>query len=566
MKNKNYPLYQVEPISSIQELLSKAVTEAGDKTAFRFRHNKQDCSVTYREFEQQTFFLGTGLAEIGITNDHAAILSENRYEWICVYLTMLKSSGVFVPVDKDLPVRDIVNVLNDSESKALFYSEKYEKELQENAQKLPNIQYFIGLDREQDSEDGRFLSYRLLMKQGEKRYHEGDVSYLSQTSDPQKMKMLVYTSGTTGTAKGVMLSEHNLISSVYYGLQISTVYDRCLSVLPYHHTYEAVSGILVSLHHHSTICINDNLKNVVNNLSVYQPEYVYLVPAFVELFYKKIWASAKKSGSERKLNTMIRISNCLRKIGIDLRKTFFSSIHKVFGGHMKKLVCGGAPIRPELGTFFDAIGIDLINGYGITECSPLVSANRDYFNDCATVGVPLPCCQIKIEDPDEEGIGEICVKGDVVMLGYFKQPSQTAQVLSPDGWFHTGDYGTMNEKGQLLITGRKKNLIVLDNGKNIFPEEIENLIASIEYVSEVVVYGHQNAAGQEESLYAEVYCSPEALTAANITDLQVQLKQDIARVCQDLPSYKRISKIIMRHEEFEKTTTNKIKRNTVIKQ
>lgn len=566
MKNKSYSLFSPEPISSIKELMEKAVQEAGDKTAFRFRQGKQDCSVTFREFEQQTCFLGTALAGLGLKEDHIAILSENRYEWICCYLTVLKSSGVFVPIDKELPVGDIINVINDSESKAVFYSGKYEQALMEHADQLPQIRYFIGIDREENSSDGKFLSYRLLMEQGEKRYLEGDRSYTEQTSDPQKMKLLVYTSGTTGMAKGVMLSEHNLVSSVYYGLQVSTIYDRGLSVLPYNHTYEAVSGILVSLHHHSTVCINDSLKNIAKNMVYYQPDYIYLVPAFVELFYKKIWANAKKTGAEGKLRLMIKVSNGLRKIGIDLRRTFFSSIHSVFGGHLRKLVCGGAPIRPELGEFFDAIGISLTNGYGITECSPLVSVNRDDFNDCSTVGIPLPCCQIKIQDPDEDGIGEICVKGDVVMLGYFKKPEQTAQVLTPDGWFSTGDYGTINEKGQLVITGRKKNLIVLDNGKNIFPEEIENLISAIDYVTEVVVYGHQNQAGLEDALYAEIYCSPEALAASGVTDPQQQLKQDIAAACHELPSYKRISKIILREQEFEKTTTNKIKRNTVVKQ
>ncbi len=566
MKNKNYPLYQVEPIASIKELLAKAVEQAGNQTAFQFRREQQDCSVTYQEFEQQTFFLGTALSELGLKNDHVAILSENRYEWICCYLTILKSSGVFVPVDKELPISDILNILNNSESKALFYSKKYEDALQQYRNQLPQIRYFIGLDREQNSEDGQFLSYRQLLEQGKKEFQNGNTSYINQTSDPQKLKMLVYTSGTTGIAKGVMLSEHNLVSSVYYGLQISTVYDKCLSVLPYNHTYEAVCGILVSLHHHATICINDNIKNVAKNLALYQPDYVYLVPAFVELFYKKIWANAKKAGNENKLRTMIKISNILRKTGIDLRRVFFSQIHKVFGGRLKKLVCGGAPIRPELGAFFEAIGITLVNGYGITECSPLVSVNRDYFNNCETVGVPLPCCQIHIAEPDYEGIGEICVKGDVVMLGYFKQPEQTAQVLSPEGWFKTGDYGKINERGQLLITGRKKNLIVLGNGKNIFPEEIENLISAIDYVTEVVVYGHQNQSGQEESLYAEVYCSPEALSAAGIANPEQQLKQDISQACQELPAYKKISKIILRDHEFEKTTSNKIKRNTVVKQ
>lgn len=227
-----------------------------------------------------------------------------------------------------------------------------------------------------------------------------------------------------------------------------------------------------------TICINESLKMVLKNLQEYKPDYVYLVPAFVEVFYKKILTNARQNGKEQTLFKMIRISNKLRRAGIDLRKTLFASVHKAFGGNLRKIVCGGSPLRPELGEFFDGIGISLINGYGITECSPLVSANHDAFNDWHTVGIPLPCCQIKFENVTPDGDGEICVKGDVVMLGYYKQPKLTAECLR-DGWFYTGDYGRMNEHGQLYITGRKKNLIVLTNGKNVFPEEIENYIAAI---------------------------------------------------------------------------------------
>lgn len=564
MKKNGLKLNDVQPVNSIKAMISQAVEAVGDQDAYCYRHKGQECAVTFREFEQQTIALGTGLANLGISKEHIAILCENRYEWICTYLTVLKSDSVYVPIDKELPIGDVLNILEDSESTVLFYSEKQEARLLEQLDSLSNIRYFIGIDREEDSEDGRFLSYSKLMASGKEKFLNGDESYTSQTFDHHAMKLLVYTSGTTGMAKGVMLSEHNLVSGVYYGLQVSTIFRRGLSVLPYHHTYEAIPGILVAIHHHVTLCINDNLKNVVKNLELYKPEHIYLVPAFVEVFYNRIWATAKKSGSDGKLRVMIKVSNGLRKVGIDLRRTFFASIHKVFGGELRKIVCGGAPIRPELGEFFDSIGVTLLNGYGITECSPLVSVNRDDTNDCRTVGYPLTCCEIRIDDPDEDGNGEICVKGDVVMLGYFKQPEQTAEVLSEDGWFKTGDYGRLNERGQLMITGRKKNLIVLDNGKNIFPEEIENLIGQIDYVTEVVVYGHVNDAGQEESLYAEIYCAPEGI--GEIANLEEQLKQDVAAACSELPSYKHISKIIIRNEEFEKNTSKKIRRNKIVKQ
>lgn len=555
---KNYALNEVTKINSINELLEIAVKEAGDRIAFKYKIKDGIKEVSYKDFQNETIHLGTALHSIGITEKHVAVIGENSYNWLTVYLTVLKSNSVIVPVDKELPVKDIIEVLQHSDSEVLFYSKKFDKCIEELISSLPNIKYFIGFDVNEDS--GKILSYNKLLEKGKKLFKSGDISYSSiKKTDTNKLKMLVYTSGTTGMAKGVMLSEHNLVSSVYYGLQVSTVYTTCLSVLPYHHTYEAVAGILVALHHHCTICINDNLKSVLKNLQLFKPDYIYVVPAFAEIFYKRIWANAKETGKDKILRIMIKVSNALRKIGIDLRKTFFKSVHEAFGGNLIKIVCGGAPIRPELGKFFNDIGLNLINGYGITECSPLVSANRDYFNDCSTVGIVLPCCQIKFENVTPDGDGEICVKGDIVMMGYYKNPELTKKVLV-DGWFNTGDYGKFNDKEQLIINGRTKNLVVLENGKNVFPEEIENYLMSIPYIQEVVVSGIKNNIGAETGLCAEVFLNSDKLKELEITDPELSLKKDIAFACKNLPVYKHISKIVIRDKEFEKTTTNKIKR------
>lgn len=555
---KNYALNEVTKIDSINELLEIAVKEAGNKPAFKYKIKDGIKEITYNDFQNDTIHLGTALHSIGITENHIAVIGENSYNWLTVYLTVLKSNSVIVPVDKELPVKDIITVLKHSDSEVLFYSKKFEKHIDELIYSLPNIKYFIGFDVAENS--GKVLSYSKLLEKGKTLFNNGNISYSSiKKNDTKKLKMLVYTSGTTGMAKGVMLSEHNLVSCVYYGLQVSTVYTTCLSVLPYHHTYEAVAGILVALHHHCTICINDNLKSVLKNLQLFKPDYIYLVPAFAEIFYKRIWANAKESGKDKILKIMIHVSNALRKIGIDLRKTFFKSVHEAFGGNLIKIVCGGAPIRPELGKFFNDIGLNLINGYGITECSPLVSANRDYFNDCSTVGTVLPCCQIKFENITPDGDGEICVKGDIVMMGYYKNPELTKKVLV-DGWFNTGDYGKFNNKEQLMINGRTKNLIVLENGKNVFPEEIENYLMSISYIQEVIVSGIKNNIGAETGLCAEVFLNSDKLKELEITEPELSLKKDIAAACKGLPVYKHISKIIIREKEFDKTTTNKIKR------
>lgn len=546
MTKQNYSYYNVTKFNSIKEMLDIAVKEAGNKIAFKFKDNGEIAEITYSDFAQQVMWLGSALTDRGFSDKHIACIGSNSYKWVLTYLTVLKSAGVYVPIDKDLPANDIFHILNESECSVVFYTKIHEELFMSNTDKLPNVKLYIGFDRTEDK--GNFLSFDKLLEHGKVC---DSTKYLSLTSDPNALKMLVYTSGTTGIAKGVMLSEKNLVSSVYYGLQVSTVYDSCLSVLPYHHTYESVSGILVSLHHHSTICINDSLNAVLKNLQLYKPEYIYLVPAFVEVFYSRIIKNVKDSGKENIFSKLISLSNGLRRVGIDIRKTLFKSVHEAFGGRLRKIVCGGAPIRPEIGKFFDDIGISLINGYGITECSPLVCANHDKYNDYHTAGIKLQCIDWRIDSPNEEGIGEICVKGDIVMLGYYKQPEKTAEVLK-DGWFYTGDYGYINDKEQLVITGRKKNIIVLSNGKNIYPEEIEGYIQGIDYVTEVIVRGIIDEKGDESSLMAEVFLSEEKTSS--------EVLKDIRNVCHGLPTYKQISKVVIRNEEFDKTTSKKIKR------
>jgi long-chain acyl-CoA synthetase len=562
-KNKNYPLYEVSPLVDFKDMLRQAVDEAGDKIAIRYfldYSSKTIRDVTYREFKHETEMLGTGLASIGITDCHIAMVSENSYQWILTYLTVLNSSGVYVPIDKELPFHEIMNILSHSDSEVVFYSKAFEEKFRENADKLPFIKYFIGIDLSPEQADERFISMSALMTKGEELLNAGDTTYLDLETEDSALKMLVYTSGTTGTAKGVMLSLHNLVSSVYYGLQVSTVFNTCLSVLPYHHTYEAVCGLLVSLHHHSTICINDSLRHVAENLKIFKPDYIMLVPLFVENLYKKIRNNIEASGKAKAFEKLVNASNGMRKVGIDMRRTLFKQIHEVFGGNIIKLVCGGAPIRPEVASFFDSVGINLINGYGITECSPLVSVNRDYYSNYRSVGVKLPCLEIKIDEPNEDGEGEICVKGDVVMMGYYKKPEATADVLSDDGWFRTGDYGRFNSEGQLFITGRKKNLIVLKNGKNVYPEEIEEYLANIPFVKESVVYAVKNESGEETALCAEIFPDEEMFVGKTTEERHATIKGAIEELNKTLPSYKKILKIKLRSTEFDKTTSKKIRR------
>lgn len=553
-KQTNYPLNEVEAFSTLKEMITLRKEKDGGKIAFKYQDaNKEIIEKTYAEFYNEVFSLGTAIMKMGIEKKHVACIGLNSYKWLTVYLCILSSNNVFVPIDKDLPEGDIVNVVNHSDSQVIFCDKKYVEILQRNKDNMPNLERIISFEEEDGAE-----SFDELLKKGKELFDGGDKCFLeAEANDVEDMKMILYTSGTTGMSKGVMLSEKNLVSCVYHGLRVSTVFDVCLSVLPYHHTYESVCGILVSIHKGSTICINKNLKQVLNSLKLYKPTYIMLVPAFAELFYGKIKKNIRDGGKEKGFNILIRVSRFLRSLGIDVRKKLFAQIHEVFGGNMIKIVCGGAPIRPEIGQFFDDIGINLIAGYGITECSPLVSCNRDYFNDPATAGVCLPCIEVKIDAPNEEGIGEIIVKGDTVMMGYYKSEELTKEAIK-DGWFYTGDYGMFTKKGQLVITGRKKNLIVLSNGKNVFPEEIENYISGIDEVKEVIVYSKKNEIGEERALTAKIYLDPEMPVGVD------ELKKKINDVLQELPAYKQIREVIIVEEEFEKTTSNKIKRQKYV--
>ena len=544
---QNKPAYTVQKFNTIREMTELARNESPDKIAYRYKDDsEQVISVTFRAFYDVIENLGAALTDMGYGQAHVACISENSYSWITAYLTILKGAGVFVPIDKELAAADKLHLLNDSESTVVFFSEKQESFLRENKDKLPNIRCFIGFDLVQD--DGDFLSYAQLIEKGKAMDKS---AYDGLRSDEHALKMLVYTSGTTGMAKGVMLTEHNLVSSVYYGLQVSQVYDVGLSVLPYNHVYESVCDILVAHHLRSTLCINRSMKDIVKDLKLYQPSYIYLVPALAEVLYASITRNIKKQKKEKTFARGVKISRFLLKLGIDLRPKLFKELRDVFGGRIVKIVCGGAPIRPELGKFFDDIGIILTGGYGITECSPLVSVNDEHCNDFHTAGSRLPCLEWRIDNPNTEGIGEICVKGDVVMKGYFKKPEKTAEVLK-DGWFYTGDYGYITEDDQIVLTGRKKNIIVLNSGKNIYPEEIELIIKNIHYISEVVVRGLKNENGDEFSLLAEVYLEEEKSNE--------DVFQDIQNILKDQPSYKNVTKVIIRTEPFVKTTTNKIKR------
>lgn len=571
MKNNKYPLYDNIDFDNIRHLLEYTVC-LEEKTAFRYRYEKKIIDVSYNEFKDEVDTLGIAIRNKDLDLGHVAILGENSYRWVNIYLSLLVTRATVVPVDRELPEDEMLNVLISSDSEVIFYSEAFEDFIKNNEDKLTRVRKFVCYKSWTPIEEGgkfsdadRYIDLFDLYSYGKSADR---TAYDSIELKKDDLKLLVYTSGTTDVAKGVMLTSGNITTMIYGGLSLAKLEGTCLSVLPYHHTYASVVDILGGLKSHSTICINESIRTVPMNLKEFKPDYIFLVPRYLEVFYDRIWKEAERSGKAELLKKMIPVSNALLKVGIDIRKKVFKSVHDAFGGRVKMLLSGGALLRGDIGEFFDSVGIPVVIGYGITECSPLVSANRNEFYDVHSVGLPLPNVEVKIDSPSEEGIGEIYVRGPIVMKGYYKNEKATAEAFDGE-WFKTGDYGKINDLGQIFITGRKKNVIVLSNGKNIYPEEIENYIATIPAVEEVVVYSGENAKGEETSLVAQIYLNEEKLTSLGITDNEGKKKYVTEKVRErlaKLPSYKQVKKIIIRDREFVKTTTKKIKRSLIEKE
>ncbi len=530
------------------------------RPAFLYRKGKDVVEVSYEQFYHDTKCIGTAFTDMGFKKDSKiAMIGPNSYEWITVFVSVLNSDAVFVPVDKELPIEEIAFVVNDSDTEFFFYASVYDEKIKANMDLFKNVKYFVNLDAKED--DGQFLSYKKLMEKGEQLLKGGNDEFTKITPVEQDLKMIVYTSGTTGTAKGVMLSLANVMSPQNYGLRVSSIGKSVMSVLPLHHTFGGVVDILVSLKCGCTIGINDSIRNILPNFKVYKPESVMLVPLFVEKFYQRIWATIEEKGKADLFKKMLKMSDNLLKVGIDVRRTLFKSVHESFGGNLRLIVCGGAPMREELGHFFESIGITITNGYGITECSPLVSVNREFYYNFSSVGVVCPDCEVKIDNPNEEGEGEILVKGPIVMMGYYKNPEKTKEVLSDDGWFSTGDYGRYDAKAErLYITGRKKNLIVLKNGKNIYPEEIEDYLTGRTEIEEVIVSAIKDENGDELGLQAEIYPYQEKIEGMDDAAIYTFIKDVVEDYNKSMPAHKRVTKVTVRKEAFEKTTSGKIRR------
>lgn len=558
-RKKNYPYYDVRPCTDMRNLIDESARLFGDRPCIKYKEKNEVKTVTYAEFKAEVDAFGTALYSLGIGKSKIAIIGENSYQWILSYLTVLNSDGVVVPVDKDLPNADTAYILNHAECEAVIYSNAVADKIGAIKSELPNLKVFIRMNGVPDEGSGQHR-LRDLVDIGVRLLDEGDTSFISVVPDTKGLKQLMFTSGTTGSSKGVMLSQGTLAFNVQRAQELMLITERCLSVLPYHHSYEATCGVLTMIHHGMTICINESLRALMNNFKLYKPTEMLVVPLYIENFYRRIWAAIEEKGKTATVKKGIKLSNALLKLGIDKRRKIFAEIHETFGGELKAIICGGAPLKSHMVDFFESIGITLINGYGITECGPLISINRNEYHNAESVGLPLRDTEIRIDCPNEDGEGEICVKGLNVMLGYFKNEKATAEVIKA-GWFHTGDIGKIDKDGFVYITGRCKNLIVLKNGKNIYPEEIEEFLGEIPLIKEVVVYAAKLSGDAGKALGAEIYPDFDKAKELGIIDIEDHIKRSIYSYNEKQPPYKAVKQIVFRKEEFEKTTSKKIKRN-----
>ena len=564
-------IYKTEGYKDLKEMLKKTGEKYGDLPAYIFRTEEEGKfrNITHKEFRNDINALGTKLIDMGLKDKRIAVISENRYEWGVDYLAAVTGVGVVVPLDRALPGNEIENLMIRSEVEAIFYSSKYDEIMNRvKEQKTTNVKYFISMDLEK--EENGIYSQKELIEQGRKLLEEGNTEFLNAKIDAEKMSIMLFTSGTTAMSKAVMLSHKNICTNLKDITSVIKVdsTDRFLSFLPLHHTFECTVGFLYPVSIGGAIAFCDGIRHIAENIKEYQITAMISVPILFESMYKKVMKGIEKKGKLKKKKKGIKISNFLLKFGIDIRKKIFKEIHDTLGGKVKLFVAGGAALDPEAEKGFNELGFTMYQGYGLTETSPVVAAEDDKYRRIGSIGKAFPSLEVKIDEPDEEGIGELMVKGDTVMLGYYNNEEATKESIEEDGWFHTGDLAKIDKDGYIFISGRKKFVIVLKNGKNIFPEEIEFLVNKIEGVKESFIYGRPEDDGDYKICAKIVYDKDqmkELYNLENEDEIKDLIWKEVKKVNKTMPAYKYIRNIIVTDKDLIKTTTQKIKRFEEIK-
>ena len=539
----------------------------GDRIAFSYFDKERNViDMTYSKFAAKILRIAAGLTEAGLAGKNIAVIGPSSVEWVASYIAILATGSVAIPLDRELDIEVIGEFMATVDADAIIYADTFNGRFDGLMKKHPSLTRFIPMNPDgEEANKIKVLPLPTIIERGKTVVRRGYRYPKVHSTDA--LAEFLFTSGTTGSSKCVMLSQKNILSVVNAAAETVdfSPEDKIVSVLPLHHTYELavmMAALLYGMH----VCINDSLTHVLKNFKLFQPTGLVLVPLFVYTIYKRIWAEAKKTGRDKVLKIGIGASRAMQSIGIDKRRALFKDVHENFGGNLKKIICGGAALNPKMIEFFENLGISIYEGFGITECAPLVCVTPYYARKYGSVGPAVPCCQIRI-DGEAENLrgyleGEIEVKGDNVMLGYYNNHEANEAAFTDDGWFRTGDMGYIDEDGYLYITGRLKTVIVLENGKNVFPEEIEEYLGNIEKIAEAVVVGRQS--GETVNLVALVY--PDYTKYPENTpeeEIFADLEKEISEMNKKLPTYKQIKTLELRSTEFEKTTSKKIKRHLV---
>ena len=569
IEKKDKKQYKPTEYKTIKEIFERSTEVYANKEFIleKFNPKGEYESISYKKFKEDVISLGTGLTNAySLKNERIVIVSETTYHWYVSYIAALCGAGIAVPLDKELPINELETVIKRSKATVVIYSEKKKDAIKKIEDNLPGVKYFVQMNCD-NKLVGRHLGINTIINEGKKLVKAGDDSFMKIKIDPDEFKVLIFTSGTTSQSKGVMISNKNLAENINAVSAYVKLYpeDRFFSVLPLHHTYESTIGFLLPLDCGSSIAVCQGLKYIVQNLQETKPTALLAVPLLIENLYKKINASIEKGGKTGLVNSMIHVTNALKTVGIDIKRKVFAEIYENLGGKLRFVVSAAAPIDAKIGKWVQDIGINFLQGYGLTETAPIAALTPEYDQRIGSAGKAVICADIKINNPNENGEGEVLIRSKTLMIGYYENEEATNEVIK-NGWFNSGDIGYLDDDGFLFITGRSKNVIVTQNGKNIYPEEIELLLGKIEEIKECMVYGKQLKENDKE-LTVSVKVIPnyeliEEKYGNNITEEQIYsiIWDEIKKVNRKLTSYKAIKKLEIKKDEFEKTTTMKIKR------
>ncbi|MBQ2938494.1 MAG: AMP-binding protein [Clostridia bacterium] len=572
-KKRETPYEDMTHYKTVKEFFLKSINEYPNNACILEKPNHKEPykTTTYKEFGEDVLGLGTALINVlNLKDKKVIIIGETQYGWYVSYMAMLCGVGIAVPTDRELPVNELENIVRRSKASAIIYSPKKEEDIKKIKEKVPEVEYFIEMNSDKKIE-GKDVGLQNLIDLGKNIVKSGNDSFQKIEIDPEEFKILFFTSGTTSNAKGVMLNNRNLAENINAVSAYVKIYpiDRLFSVLPLHHCYESTIGFLLPIECGASIAVCEGLRYIVPNLQEAKPTAILTVPLLVESLYKKINEKIVKSKKDKVVNTMISVTNALKGAGIDIKKKVFKEIYDNLGGNLRIIVSAAAPIDKKVGLWLEDIGITFLQGYGLTETAPISALTPEYKTCVGSAGKAIVQADIKVKEPDENGEGEILIKTPTLMMGYYEDEEETKKVIGEDGYFNSGDIGYIDDDGYIFITGRSKNVIVTQNGKNIYPEEIELLLDKVDEIKESMVYGKKpeaNSKKEEKELIITARVIPDY---EKIEELHGEVSEDeiydliwkkIKEVNKKLTSYKAIKSLEIKEGEFEKTSTMKIKR------